>query len=177
MQDDLFALEEENSILEKENESLRSDLEKCKSQLFKLLHRDSQISEASLKNEFTTICESVERWADYAMHNGSTDFKQSYFDFLRVQGRRSKFRYLRPDGDRFDTQWLEWMGHKDTCSYFVLSCIIVSFLLDKIFWNWHPIGVTNLQAKVLRKIIKSMGQDLNKGGQISIIVTNGNQAT
>jgi hypothetical protein len=158
---------------EEENKRLRECLDECKSQLFELLHED-KVSDATIKDDYLRICESIESWIDNVSYSEEGDFNTRFSEILQEEpnergGKLAGLDLYQPLQDRDKTRssywWLERLGSQNSCNIVVLSVVIWHYLYTKIFRECFPIGtrthdprrqtITN-HATLLKSIINVM---------------------
>lgn len=156
------SLEVENEDLRAENDQLRSELDDCHSQLLKFISQGNQVSEASLKNDYTQLYGSIEVWVDYVLHDEPVDFKHFYKDILHYR-TKWPLEDLRLNHNDLDQPWLrKHIRNSESSAYFVLSSIVSTFLYRHIFRRRHPVGLLRQQTNVIEEVVDSM-QRLKQG--------------
>ena len=150
---------------EEENKRLRECLDECKSQLFELSHED-KVSDATIKDDYLRICESIESWIDNVSYGEEEDFNTRFdtrfntrfntrFSKILQEERKGiggKFADLDlyqplqdrdiPHKTRSSYWWMEQLGSQNSCNSVVLSVVIWHYLYTKIFRECFPIGTT-----------------------------------
>lgn len=137
-----------------ENKRLREYLDECKSELFELLHEENNVSDATIKDEYLRICESIESWIGSVSYSEEEDFNTRFSEILQEErkelgGELADLDLYQPLQDRdnpYETRssywWMEQLGSQNSCNCVVLSVVIWHYLDTKIFREYFPIGTT-----------------------------------
>jgi hypothetical protein len=168
-------------MMEVENKRLRVDLDECKKRLFELLYEDDQVSDATIKEEYEHICESIENWIDEVFKED--DFRNKFRSILKVEPKEQKLTSLglfqvAQDSDGYpmyemesaEFQWMTWLGSKDTCNYIVISLVIWRYLESRIFNELFPIGTIYDQRLLFKEILELKNDEQDEGVYFDLIM-------
>jgi hypothetical protein len=156
--------DEEIQRLIEENRILQLTLEDCKLRLFDALQEDHDVSEASVKNDFTRIWEAIETWVDYVSDEDKVDLRKRYQENLRNRNRNMLKDIGLPSKSLRDlSSLLQW----ETGRLIISGLIISNFLVTRIFQEPYPLGTTRNQEKVLREIEDLIRAQDQKQGSLS----------
>jgi ankyrin repeat protein len=118
--------------------------------------------EASIREDYTRICDSIDSWVDDVMFdNDKYGFQKYYMGVLRSKKRRSMLEIQGID--------LEKLADYDSAGHFILSLVVQEQLNKHIFKKRYPIGITDSQVEALDYVKMSMDSpSMGKGKQMFI---------
>ena len=126
---------DEMQALVKENATLRAHLED-------LLEGQDQVSEASIREDYTRICEAIDRWVDnVTVYDNKDDFKRRYLEVLHDKKRPPVLTT-----QDFD---LKKLVKYDYADHFVLPVVVQDQLARHIFQSAYPVGITDDEGHFL----------------------------
>ncbi|KAF7890797.1 uncharacterized protein EAF01_010606 [Botrytis porri] len=148
----------ENANLKKENEELRRELKASTLHLATLAHKEYQVPDGSIREDYQKICRAFETWIDYASSNESGDFRSDFRDALQSE---EKTHALRAIGIEYQPPAasdpkLDYLKSLDMLHYFILSLLIGKYVFNEILRRKYPVGVTESQEDTLLGIEKEM---------------------
>jgi hypothetical protein len=159
--------DEEIQRLIEENRTLQLSLEDCKLRLFDALQEDHDVSEASVKNDFTRIWEAIETWVDYVSDEDKVDLRKRYQEILRNRNRnRTRLKDIGLTSESLRD--LPSLLQLETGRLIISGLIISNFLVTRIFQEPYPLGTSWNQEKVLREIEDLMRAQDQKQGSLSL---------
>lgn len=138
---------------------LREENERLKDQVFELKEEPNPISDSSINQAYTDICDAIEGWIDGLISTADAmgiDFRSRNRRVLRNRKQRSVLKDTGLD--------LDSLAEHDSADYFVLSLLIGEQLAEQIFSDPYPIGITLSQMKVLGQIESGMKSPILKKG-------------
>ncbi|KAF7861931.1 hypothetical protein EAF04_007812 [Stromatinia cepivora] len=155
--DDSVDLKEKNEKLRKENEELRKDLKESTLQLAALAHKEYQVPEGSIREDYQKICRAIETWIDYAEPG---DFRNRFKEALKTEEKSHKLGGIGIDYQHFAASdpKLDFLKSLDMLPYFILSLIIGKYVFLEVLMKPYPIGVTEPQQAMFLSIEKEMSR-------------------
>ncbi|KAL1962683.1 hypothetical protein VTN77DRAFT_9317 [Rasamsonia byssochlamydoides] len=143
--------------LREENQRLRSELYECTLRLAELSHRDFQVPDGAVRDDYQKICQAIETWIDYASRDEDGDFQDIYRDALDREQRTHKLRHLGLDPERraASDPKLKELKNLETVHYFILSLVIGRHIFD-LLQQPYPVGMTKEQRAMLEDIEAEM---------------------
>ncbi|KAM3086059.1 hypothetical protein ACMFMG_000195 [Clarireedia jacksonii] len=159
---------EEVIRLLEENQKLRSELHDANLRLAASAHKEYQVPDGSIREDYQKLCSAIERWIDYVSEDDSSEsFRSRYEDVVRKEEKNRKeekdqtlknlgIHYDRPN---LSDPTLSWLRGLDMLHYYILSLVIGKY----IFWiliRRYPLGTTELQRMTFTSIQDEM---LNMG--------------
>ena len=149
MEEEIITLREENARLSQDREDLIADLEECKAELFRRIP-PTQISDSSIKTVFEQIHRSIDGFVYDVMEDVDDDALRHYCLELQRRGSRD------PLHDFVRKANISLWGPYDCSNLYILS-VVIQYILDIfVFKEPYPIGITDKQSRVLKKVEKAM---------------------
>ncbi|KAF5870492.1 uncharacterized protein Bfra_009880 [Botrytis fragariae] len=148
----------EKEHLRKENEELKRELKASTLHLATLAHKEYQVPDGSIREDYQRICRAFETWIDYASSDGPGDFKTKFRDALKSE---EKTYTLRAIGIEYQPPAasdpkLDCLKSSDMLHYLILSLLIGKYVFYAILKRQYPLGVTESQEDTLLGIEKEM---------------------
>ncbi|TGO47897.1 hypothetical protein BCON_0259g00060 [Botryotinia convoluta] len=148
----------EKANLRKENEELKSELKASTLHLATLAHKEYQVPDGSIREDYQKICRAFETWIDYASSDRPGDFRSKFRDALKSE---EKTYALRAIGIEYQPPAaldpkLDYLKSLDMLHYLILSLVIGKYVFYEIFIRQYPVGVTESQEDTLLGIEKEM---------------------
>lgn len=144
--------------LRKENGELKRELKASTLHLATLAHKEYQVPDGSIREDYKKICRAFETWIDYASSDGPGDFRSKFRDALKSEERTYALKsigieYQPPAAS--DPK-LDYLKSLDMLHYLILSLVIGKYVFYEIFMREYPVGVTESQSDTLLGIEKEM---------------------
>ncbi|KAI9650817.1 hypothetical protein NHQ30_000850 [Ciborinia camelliae] len=155
--------------LAKENERLRKELKEAKQLVAALAHKEYQVPDGSIKEDYQKLCQAIEKWVDYASSKELGDFKNRFGEALNIEAETHMLREIGIQcrlPAALDPR-MHWLGRLDMLHYFILSLTIVKHIFCEIFTKQYPIGVTESQRATFLRIEKEMSRMGKEKSKIS----------
>lgn len=156
--DDSDSNDSETTNLRKENEELKRELKASTLHLAALAHKEYQVPDGSIREDYEKLCRAIETWIDYASSNETGDFRNRFKEALKIEEKTHRLRdigieYQSPAA--LDPR-LDWL-RIDMLHYFILSLVIGKYVFE-ILRRQYPIGVTETQEAMLLSIEEEMSK-------------------
>ncbi|TGO20560.1 hypothetical protein BPAE_0285g00050 [Botrytis paeoniae] len=144
--------------LRKENEKLKRELKASTLHLATLAHKEYQVPDGSIREDYQKICRAFETWIDYASSDEASDFKTKFRDAIKSEEKTYTLRgigieYQPPAA--LDPK-LDFLKSSDMLHYLILSLLIGKYVFYAILKRQYPVGVTESQEDTLLGIEKEM---------------------
>ncbi|KAF7950310.1 hypothetical protein EAE96_007597 [Botrytis aclada] len=144
--------------LRNENEQLKRELKASTLHLATLAHKEYQVPDGSIREDYQKICRAFETWIDYASSDEPGDFKTKFRDALKSEEKTYTLRaigivYQPPAAS--DPK-LDCLKSSDMLHYLILSLLIGKYVFYGILKRQYPLGLTESQEDTLLSIEKEM---------------------
>ncbi|KAJ8063116.1 hypothetical protein OCU04_008358 [Sclerotinia nivalis] len=155
--DDSVDLREKNEELRKENEELRKELKASTLHLAELAHKEYQVPDGSIREDYQKICRAIETWIDYAEPG---DFRNRFKETLKTEERTHKLSSIGIDYQlpAASDPKLDLLKSLDMLHYFILSLTIGKYVFFEVLMKPYPVGVTEPQQAMFLSIEKEMSR-------------------
>lgn len=156
--------------LRRENDELRKKFKASTLHLAELAHKEYQVPDRSIGEDYQKPCRAIESWIDYASSDEPADFRNRFKEALKTEEKTHKlrdigFEYQRPAAS---DKVLDWMKNLDMLHYYILSLTIGKCVFSDILMKRYPIGTTEPQQAVFSSIEQEMIR-VGKGMNLSMI--------
>ena len=148
----------EIATLRKENKELKRDSKALTLQLAALAHKEYQVPDGSIRDDYQKICRAIETWIDYASSDEPGDFRSTFRDALKLEDKTHRlrdigFEYQRPAAS---DKRLDWLKSLDMLHYLILSLTIGKYIFSEILIRRYPVGTTDDQYDTFTSIEREM---------------------
>jgi hypothetical protein len=154
--------------LRRENEALKRELKETTLQLAALAHKEYQVPDGSIRDDYEKICRAIESWIDYACSDQLGEFKYRYREALKIEDKTHRLRFIGLEFERPATSdlTLDWLKKQDMLHYYILSLTIGRYIFLEILMKPYPVGTTQSQEIAFSSIEEEM---LKMGKGISLV--------
>ncbi|KAG9237960.1 hypothetical protein BJ875DRAFT_480770 [Amylocarpus encephaloides] len=149
---------DEIETLKSENEALKCALKEATLQLAALAHKEYQVPDGSIRDDYEKRCRAIEIWIDYACSDQPNDFRNKYREALKNEDKTHRLETLGIglQGPATSDPTLEWRKKLDTLHYYILSLTIGRYVFQEILMRPYPVGTTPSQESAFLSIEKEM---------------------
>jgi hypothetical protein len=153
---------EEVTRLTEENERLKRELYETNIRLAMAAHKEYQVPDGSIRDDYRKLCSAIETWIDYVSEESDDDFSEYFRDKYREALRRGdKNQTLRDLGidwhrSAHSDPFLNWLKDLDTLHYYILSLTIGKSIFFGILMRKYPVGTTGPQRMTFASIEAEM---------------------
>ena len=151
--EEVFMLKGENARLMKENQALIEDLEDCKAELFRRMPH-TPISDAYIQKAVEKLRVSIDSFVYDTMRGDADD--ALYKLCQRKQQKQKRRRSHNGLSSFIRTENISLWGPYECSNFYILSVIIQWTLDEFVFVHKYPMGISDMQIRVLEDVEKSM---------------------
>lgn len=138
--------------LKEENVRLKKELHGYEVHMASLCHKDYQIPDGEIKDEYQRIYKAIERWIRYALHDEpAAHFGETFQDAIIIEARLSALG-LDPASPAETCGKLNWLKTQGGLSYFILSLVIGGHIFRNIIEKEYPFGFHWQQGDLLHAV-------------------------
>ncbi len=150
---------DEIESLRRENEALRRELKEATIHLAALAHKEYQVPDGSIRDNYQKICRAIESWVDYACSDK---------DALKMEDKNHKLKFLslEPKPLAVSDPMLDWLRNLEMLHFYILSLTIGKYIFCEMLMKPYPVGTTQDQEIAFLSIEEEM---LRMGRGMSIL--------
>ncbi|PQE22611.1 hypothetical protein CJF31_00001562 [Rutstroemia sp. NJR-2017a BVV2] len=148
--------------LREENRLLRSDLHEAALRLAIAAHKEYQVPDGSIRDDYQKLCSAIETWIDHVSEVSDDAFSEYFRDqYIQAVRREDKNQTLRDLGidwyrSAHSVTNLNWLKDLDTLHYYILSLTVGKFIFSGILMRQYPVGTTGPQKMIFSSIEAEM---------------------